>query len=142
MKYLSDREDFETEKETSYSIPFTSSFIWGNLLTGRIRWRTIQVLYSYFPRSLDLNPQILQTQGMCRGYCGEVKGSSLKWRRLCAGEEGGGETVLSTSYLKWCPLCATLGKIKTSLPTFWSGLTLTSTGPRTHSPERQVTVQA
>lgn len=45
----------------------------------------------------------IESEGMCRGHCGEVRGLTLN--RLggatCAQEEGGGKYVTPTSYLNF-----------------------------------------
>lgn len=69
------------------------------------------------------------------------KVASSVHQRLSAGYQSRGfcASVTTISYLKWhlasYLLCTTLGKIRTSIPTFQSVHMLTSMGPRTHSPK-------
>lgn len=51
----------------------------------------IQASHSYSLQSLNLNPQILQSEGMCRGHCGEAKEFNL-------------------SQTSWCPLLCLRGR--------------------------------
>lgn len=51
----------------------------------------IQASHSYSLQSLNLNPRILQSEGMCRGHCGEAKEFNL-------------------SQTSWCPLLCLRGR--------------------------------
>lgn len=95
-----------------------------NLLTGEIgrpedRGHDAVILYPLWT--------LIHISYRTKGIVVRSRGSYLKWHTCVP--------VISIGHPKWKPLCATSGKVRASLPVFWSRHTLTSKGPGTRSPK-------